>query len=88
MLPAGCIAVSVWQLPNALPYRTGFQQQTDFRKGRKMIEDYYTSRTAQLLTNFDRAGRWFRSYLTERYGQAFAETVLHTARQEYEQLIP
>ncbi len=53
-----------------------------------MIEDYYTSRTSQLLKEFDRAGRWFRPHLEERYGRAFADTALRAARQEYERLIP
>ena len=53
-----------------------------------MIEHYYTSHTAKLLKDFDRTGQWFRPSLAERYGQAFADTALRAARQEYERLIP
>ncbi len=53
-----------------------------------MNEHYYTSHTAQLLKDFDRTCHWFKPYLAERYGQAFADTVLRAAREDYQRLIP
>jgi hypothetical protein len=62
--------------------------KTDFRGGSKMIEHYYTPHTAQLLKDFDRVCQWFKPHLAERYGPAFADTVLRTAREDYQRLIP
>lgn len=53
-----------------------------------MIQNYYSSRKAKLMKDFTRAGNWFRPHLTERYGQVFADTIIHEARNEYESLIP
>ena len=53
-----------------------------------MNEHYYVSRTAQLLKDFERTCRWFRPYLAERYGQAFADTALRAACADYQRIIP
>ncbi len=53
-----------------------------------MNESYYNSQKAKLMKDFERTGYWFRPYLTERYGQIFADTIIHDARNEYESLIP
>lgn len=52
------------------------------------MEHYYTSHTTKLLKEFDRASRWFKPYLVDHYGRAFAEMVLQAAREEYERFIP
>ena len=53
-----------------------------------MNENYYISKKAKLLKGFERANRWFKPHLTERYGQVFFESVRLAARNEYEALIP
>jgi hypothetical protein len=58
------------------------------RKGKQMVENYYTSRKDSLMRDFDKASKILEQVLTVRYGAEPASTIRKETRQEFEALIP
>jgi len=50
--------------------------------------NYYISRKAKLLKNFDKTASLIRDSVVSSYGSDFADTLYREVRQEYEELIP
>jgi len=50
--------------------------------------NYYISRKAKLLKNFDKTASLLRDSVVSSYGLDFADTLYREVRQEYEELIP
>jgi hypothetical protein len=55
---------------------------------KQMVDDYYTSRKAKLLKDFDKAAKRLRKILVSYYGDDLTDTIARETRQEYEALIP
>jgi hypothetical protein len=51
-------------------------------------KQYYLARKPEILTQFNTHAEAWRPFLTNSYGQEFADTVLREVRQQYEALIP
>jgi hypothetical protein len=51
-------------------------------------DDYYISRSRELLARFDRDARNWRPILAQRYGADHAEAILGEGRNRFEGLIP
>jgi hypothetical protein len=55
---------------------------------KQMVDDYYTSRKAKLLKDFDKTARCWRKVMVSYYGDDFSDTIVGETRQEFEVLIP
>ena len=55
---------------------------------KELSQKYFVSRKSKLLKDFDKTADLVQAYLSQRYGEKFADTLYRDTRKEYDNLLP